>query len=102
NGLSITSIKQITKQILVEIQTMHSKAKLVHMDIKPENILLKGISKEIYDFVLKFKEIDIDDLFLRCKKIIIKELNKQNENKKRKKKLTEEEINEQICSKAID
>ncbi|KAJ3443544.1 protein kinase superfamily protein [Anaeramoeba flamelloides] len=40
NGLPIDLIKVITKQILIGLEHLHSKCRIIHTDIKPENIML--------------------------------------------------------------
>ena len=42
-GLPIPVVKKITKQLLISLDVLHNKLNIVHTDIKPENILLKGI-----------------------------------------------------------
>ena len=41
-GLPISTVKQITKQLLTALVTLHDELKVIHTDIKPENILFKG------------------------------------------------------------
>jgi serine/threonine-protein kinase SRPK3 len=41
-GLPIPVVKKITKQVLIALATMHTELKIIHTDIKPENILFKG------------------------------------------------------------
>ena len=42
-GLPIKTVKQIAKQLLITLDVMHNDLKIIHTDIKPENILFKGI-----------------------------------------------------------
>lgn len=42
-GLPIQVVKLITKQMLSGIAFLHTKAEVIHTDIKPENILFEGI-----------------------------------------------------------
>lgn len=42
-GLPLNIVKSITKQMLIALSTLHNDLKIIHTDIKPENILLKGI-----------------------------------------------------------
>ena len=41
-GLAIPIVKKITKQLLTALATLHSELRIIHTDIKPENILFKG------------------------------------------------------------
>lgn len=42
-GLPIPIVKKITKQLLEALNFIHTKAEVLHTDIKPENILFKGV-----------------------------------------------------------
>ncbi|XWV25671.1 hypothetical protein QJ856_gp0082 [Tupanvirus deep ocean] len=41
-GLPIDVVKKITRQLLTALATLHGELKIIHTDIKPENILFKG------------------------------------------------------------
>ena len=52
NFFNLKNLKQITKQILIALEYVHS-LKLIHCDLKPENILVKSIKNvqvKIIDF----------------------------------------------------
>ncbi|KAJ6244956.1 hypothetical protein M0813_20661 [Anaeramoeba flamelloides] len=40
DGLPINIVKQITKQTLIGLHHLHSRCKVIHTDIKPENIMI--------------------------------------------------------------
>lgn len=42
-GLPIPVVKRITKQLLIAITVLHNQLEVIHTDIKPENVLIKGI-----------------------------------------------------------
>jgi len=74
NGLPLNVVKIIMKQLLIAMDVLITKFKIVHTDIKPDNILLYGVSK-------------------KCA-IIIEDFNKQkfkNKYKNYKKKLSDKE-----------
>lgn len=41
-GLPIPVVKQITRQLLLALSTLHNELQIIHTDIKPENILFRG------------------------------------------------------------
>ena len=51
NGLPTQIAKIMMKQILQGLQILHEKCNIIHADIKPENILLKGQSLKITKFI---------------------------------------------------
>lgn len=57
NGLPLKSVVIITKQVLEALVILHSKG-YIHTDIKPENILIEGISDTISGLI---KKIPLDN-----------------------------------------
>ncbi|ODV95556.1 hypothetical protein PACTADRAFT_50260 [Pachysolen tannophilus NRRL Y-2460] len=55
-GLPIQLVKQITKQLLLALDYLHSKCGLIHTDLKPENVLI-----EINDVEKLLKLIELDE-----------------------------------------
>ena len=47
DGLPLPIVKKISYQLLNAIDCIHNKVNILHTDIKPENILIKGYSKKI-------------------------------------------------------
>lgn len=54
NGLPIEQVRVITKQILEGLNFLHTECRVMHADIKPENILLELTSSEIEELVIYF------------------------------------------------
>jgi serine/threonine-protein kinase SRPK3 len=53
---SIDATRKIIKNLLQTLQKLHEKAKFVHMDIKPENILLCGDSNTLKNIKASIKK----------------------------------------------
>lgn len=51
NGLPIDQVRVITRQILKGLDFLHTECRVMHADIKPENILLELTESEIEDMV---------------------------------------------------
>lgn len=67
-GLPINNVKRITKQLLVGLEVLHNKLKIIHADIKPENILIKG-NFEWHDEVIQiFTESGFQERYIKLKK----------------------------------
>jgi serine/threonine-protein kinase SRPK3 len=66
NGLPLNIIKKIAFQALTGLDIMHRKLSAIHMDIKPENILLGGRIHEVDDLLKKFESISFEQLFGKC------------------------------------
>lgn len=55
-GLPIPVVKNILRQLLRAVDSLHNKLKVIHADIKPENILFKGIPPSHLKIVKFFQE----------------------------------------------
>lgn len=68
-GLPIPVVKTITKQLLTALTVLHHELKIIHTDIKPENILFKGVP----DYHSKIIEIFLNSGFQqKCDKLFTK------------------------------
>jgi len=63
NGLDEKIVAQIIKQIAQSLKSIKLKMKACHTDIKPENILIKGVNNNIELFINKFLEEDFDSIY---------------------------------------
>ena len=105
-GLSIIQVKSVMKQLLEAIFIMHKKLKLFHGDIKPDNILIKGISKR-NEFIIK--EYIKEDFFgrynLAKKDFLIKKgqsLKQLDTMNKEDKKIIRRGIHNQITNNVLN
>uniref|UniRef100_A0A6C0C9R5 non-specific serine/threonine protein kinase n=1 Tax=viral metagenome TaxID=1070528 RepID=A0A6C0C9R5_9ZZZZ len=55
-GLPINVVKKITKQLLTALSVLHNELNVIHTDIKPENILLKGVPTVHNKIIKMFEE----------------------------------------------
>ena len=96
NGLNINIVKNITHQIMIGLDIIHNHINAYHADIKPENILVEGISinnKEIYNAYLS---ADFKSKYNIKKNEFIKNKNIDVKNKSKLKKLFSSKIKNKI------
>jgi len=85
NGLPIHFIEKVIEQTIDILQIIHEH-KIIYTDMKPENILLKGLSNKSKKIINDFKSSDI---FKQIKKKPINEIKKLFNKKKTIKKIDE-------------
>lgn len=83
-GLSPEIVYNISLQIIEGIKDIHNKLKMIHTDIKPENILIKGYEKNIKNII---NEIDKYNLSNMYKEILDNERNNFSLSLKKKKNI---------------
>ena len=90
SGLSIELTKIIIYQTLTAMDVLNRQYKMIHTDIKPENILILGIGNKIARVIDIFRKANFDDRFQKRKRSLAK--NKKN--------MSKQNIN-QIAAKAV-
>lgn len=105
-GLPIDVVKKITKQLLQAVQYIHEDRKIVHTDIKVENILLQTKSPRIENMKKDFMETDLLKEIKRIEEIKFSGLPK---NRSRREKLIKKKKHEEydkfkklVCDKLKD
>jgi serine/threonine-protein kinase SRPK3 len=63
HGMPPNIILDITKQVLIGLNEMHNKLNIIHSDIKPENVLIKGKETKTQDLINKLEGFKISDLY---------------------------------------
>jgi serine/threonine-protein kinase SRPK3 len=99
NGLGENIVSIIIKQISNALNIIKNNMNACHTDIKPENILIKGLDKRIQIFINKFLEEQFPEKFkIMCEKIIV-DYKLKLSNQKHKKKFAK--IKREVCQKII-
>jgi serine/threonine-protein kinase SRPK3 len=62
-GLPIKIVKKLTRQILTALIILHEDLKIIHTDIKPENVLFEGIFDKHQEIIKLFNESDFDNKY---------------------------------------
>jgi len=99
DGLPENIVLTLVKHISLALKLVNEKLGSCHTDIKPENILLKGIDKKHALFIKKFQEEHFDDKFKEiCNKLLL-ENNFNLSNKKHKAKYNK--MKGELCKQLI-
>lgn len=85
NGLNFGTAKKIIHNLLTSLHILTTKYKIMHTDIKPENILICGPNYKTQNIVNCVSKIDFNQI-----------LEKKKKKNKNKNKIMEESINEFI------
>lgn len=77
NGLPIEMVKTIVRQLLEGLVVLYEDFNYIHTDVKPENILVRGIGIGVMDIIKEFNDIGFE-------KMVQKNLNSGKKGKKGK------------------
>jgi serine/threonine protein kinase len=100
-GLPPEIVYNISLQIIRGVKDIHNKLKMIHTDIKPENILIKGYEKNIKYLI---DEVDKYNLSNMYKELLDNEKNnsslslKKTKNIKKLKQIVKNKMKEQVMS----
>jgi serine/threonine-protein kinase SRPK3 len=100
-GLPPEIVYNISLQIISGVKDIHNKLKIIHTDIKPENILIKGYEKNIKYII---NEVDKYNLSNMYKELLDNEKNnfllslKKTKNIKKLKQIVKNKMKEQVIS----
>lgn len=97
-GLPTRIVLRIAKQLFTALKHMHG-LDMIHTDIKPENLLIKGRDKRIQQIIDQVDKIDIYKMYCDLIEVEKKKHNCPNPNKdrlKKIKKLAQEELRKKM------
>lgn len=60
-GFSVPIVKRITKQLLLGMKFLNYEMKLIHTDLKPENVLLEGINNQTLNVISEFENTNFQE-----------------------------------------
>ena len=87
-GLPPEIVYNISLQIIEGLKDIHKKLKMIHTDIKPENILIKGYEKNIKNIINEIDKYNLSNMYKEMldneKNIFTLSLKKKNNIKKLK------------------
>jgi serine/threonine protein kinase len=87
-GLPPEIVYNISLQIIEGVKDIHKKLKMIHTDIKPENILIKGYEKNIKNIINELDKYNLSNMYKEMldneKNIFTLSLKKKNNIKKLK------------------
>jgi serine/threonine-protein kinase SRPK3 len=63
NGFSLEVTKKIVYQLLLALENLNDQYGIIHTDIKPDNILLVGVSTKIKQIIDEFTEKNFDKVY---------------------------------------
>lgn len=86
-GIPMPIVREITKQMLIGLDYMHRVCKLIHTDLKPENVTFMLDDQQEFDMLYKnVLSTHLVDLYEREDKIILNKKQQKNQKKKDRKK----------------
>ena len=84
-GLDLQVVKKIFRQLMEGIHILHKKCKLIHCDLKTDNILLKGMNNRDLFIIDLYREYNFEKTYIEAKKEYWTELGKNIDNIKKMK-----------------
>lgn len=92
NGLPFETVRTIIKQLLIAMDIINIKHKVLHTDIKPDNILVTGINNKIQAMI---------DL-IKSNKALMNTINRPGSKKSRQNKLNKTQIKTTVKKISFD
>lgn len=92
-GLPIFLVKKIAIQLLLSLDYMHRVCKIIHTDLKPENVMIELPPSDHDEFIKQLKSLKVKPLSMKYIKAV--QSNSSKNKKKKKKKLADQTSNPQ-------
>jgi serine/threonine-protein kinase SRPK3 len=80
-------VKKIARDVLFGLVYLHEKCRIIHTDLKPENIMIKMESSEEQELIEQLKGYNVKPLSMKYLKNLQASKNPKNKKKLEKKKL---------------
>jgi len=96
DGYPTNSVIIMFKQLINALNYLHSKIKIFHGDIKPDNILIEGINKYDYELIKQYENYNFMKSYSDMKKQYWISLGKNLKNIKKMKKEIKLEIRKKV------
>lgn len=62
-GFDVDKVKEMFRQLMIGLDVLHSKIRVFHGDIKPDNILLKGYNKRDLELIRLYNDFNFKKKF---------------------------------------
>lgn len=67
NGLPCDTVLAIARQVCIGLDALNKTHKMIHTDVKPENVLIVGRTKKIQHIIDELGKLNIDNVYKRHK-----------------------------------
>lgn len=84
-GLDLVTVKKIFRQLIKGLEVLHNKCKLIHCDMKTDNILLKGFNNRDKYVIDLYNKYNFEERYIDAKKNFWTEAGKDLKNIKKMK-----------------
>lgn len=93
-GIPMPLVKRITRQLLQGLEYLHDSCKIIHTDIKPENVLMCLSARDLKDIVQKGKpaEVSVGETNANGKKLTKSQKRNMKKRQLKKAKAAEESL----------
>lgn len=87
-------VKKITRDVLMGLVYLHERCRIIHTDLKPENIMIKMEPYEEQQLIDQLKNYKVKPMSMKYLKNLQAAKNPKNKKKQEKKKLKKKKLQE--------